>query len=64
MLIVEGRADEVFKMDVKQEQNSTIYLFTHIQTISRRVKHYKISVLNFIANLLTEGFHSVIPILP
>lgn len=62
MLIVEGRADEVFKMDVKQEQNSTIYLFTHIQTISRRVKHYKISVLNFIANLLTEGFHSVIPI--
>lgn len=62
ILIVEGRADEVFRMDVKQEQNPAIFLSIHILTLSRQVKHYKVSILTFISELLTEGFESSIPI--
>lgn len=63
VLIVEGRADEILELKIKQEPNSALYFSTLMNSLNKRANYYRVSILHFISQLLSEGQSAIVPIL-
>lgn len=63
LLIVEGRADEVLKGKIDQDQNTGTFLYHQINNINKTTKYFMCTLLDYTSKIMEKQSSAILPII-